>query len=299
MAILINNSGLRLFLAATTVFLFNSATAEPLPLWELQDDDSRVMLMGSVHFLRASDYPLREGLNQAYEQADTITMELNLSAIDKPATQNAITAISIDPEGRQLRELVGKEAYNEADSMAREIGIPLMMFDQFEPWFAAVSIAQARMLQLGFDQSWGIESVLTRKALAENKPLAGLETMEEQLGFLDRLNPETQRVFLLQALDDAATVQDQVESMVGAWSSGDIAELEELLLESLQETPELYGALLIERNRNWVAPIQALLDTPGTHLVVVGAAHLVGDNSVLELLEDAGTVSRQLSDADF
>ena len=58
-------------------------------------------------------------------------------------------------------------------------------------------------------------------------------------------------------------------------------------------------ALLVKRNRNWVAPIRDLTRRPGNYLVIVGAMHLVGDDSVLAMLDNAGIKSRQLDDSDF
>lgn len=275
------------------------AVAKPLPLWEIESANNRVLIMGSVHFLRPTDYPLRDGLDKAYELADTIVMEINMGAMDPMAAQGTIAGMSIDPQGRGLRQLIGDQAFAEAEQLAAELGIPLMLFQNFEPWFAALSITQLRMVQLGFDPSWGVETMLTRKAQTEGKTLDGLETMTEQLGFLDRLDNATQRNFLLQSLEDAATVQDEVERIVDAWRDGDIGALEESLLEGLEDAPQLYDAILVQRNRNWVEPIGALRNKPGNYLVVVGAMHLVGEDSVLAMLEDAGIRSRQLSDRDF
>ncbi len=275
------------------------AWSKPLPLWELESSGSRVLVMGSVHFLRPSDYPLRKGMEEAYQLADTITMEIDMSTTDPVATQSTIAAISIDPQGRSLRELVGDDNYQAANKLAQQLNIPLPMFEQFEPWFTALSITQLRMVQLGFDPAWGIENMLTRKALAENKTLAGLETIEQQLGFLDRLDPKEQNTFLMQSLEDAATVQNDIDAIVNAWTDGDTEELERFLLEELQDVPNLYDAILVQRNKNWVAPIRALLDKPGTHLVVVGTMHLIGDDSVLAMLDTAGIESRQLNDDDF
>ncbi len=275
------------------------AVAKPLPLWELEGGSNRVLLMGSVHFLRPSDYPLREGLQQAYDIADTLVMEIDMTKVDQMQSQATIAALSLDPEGRSLQDLVGETDYARAAELAGSINIPIMTFSQFEPWFAALSITQLRMVQLGFDPSWGVEAMLTRKAVTEGKSLGGLETLEEQLGFLDGLSASTQSTFLLQSLEDAATVQNEVEAIVEAWSNGDTAALETSLLKGVDDVPELYDALLVRRNRNWVAPIAALRDQPGNYLVIVGAMHLVGEDSVLAMLEEQGIGSRQLTDDDF
>jgi uncharacterized protein YbaP (TraB family) len=273
--------------------------AKPLPLWELEAGDNRVLLMGSVHFLRPGDYPLRPGIESAYELADTIVMEIDLASTDPVTTQATLAELSIDPEGRGLAALIGQSDYAEVARKATALGIPELMFQQVEPWFAALAITQLRMLQLGFDPAWGVETRIGARAAADGKDTLGLETLAEQLGFLDTLDPATQEAFLMQSLDDAAQLQAEVETIISAWRDGDAAALEQSLLDGLQEAPGLYEALLVRRNRNWVAPIRDLTRRRGNYLVIVGAMHLVGEDSVLAMLEEAGIKSRQLDDSDF
>lgn len=296
MAIVIRKQVLSILLLALS---FGSLNAEPLPLWELEAGDNRVLLMGSVHFLRPADYPLRPGLEAAFDVADRVVMEIDMGNLNPLAAQQTLAQLSIDPQGRNLAAIIGQQDFATVSSKAEALGIPMLMFEQFEPWFAALSITQLRMVQLGFDPNWGVEARLTAKAAAAGKPTAGLETIEEQLGFLDRLDADAQEKFLLQSLDEAAKVQNEVESIVSAWQAGDTQALEASMLQGLRDAPKLYDALLVQRNRNWVAPIRELTKSGDNYLVVVGAMHLVGEDSVLQMLADQGVRSRQLSDADF
>ncbi|GER02725.1 hypothetical protein JCM17846_04070 [Iodidimonas nitroreducens] len=76
--------------------------------------------------------------------------------------------------------------------------------------------------------------------------------------------------------------------MKDAWLTADLDSLNTLMTDGLEENPELADKLLYSRNRNWLPAIEALLDQPGTHLVAVGAGHLVGTQSVIDLLQDKG-----------
>lgn len=286
-------------LSLLLLLVSSAAFGGMLPLWEIEGTSNRVLLMGSVHYLRAQDYPLPEGMMVAYDQADTLVMEIEMDALDPFMAQATMTNMGTSQNGRTLREALGDANYQLATSRADTLGVPLMLFDQFEPWFAALAITQLRMMQLGFDPSWGIEMQFTEKAAADNKDIRGLETLEEQLGFLDRLDDKTQQEFLLQSLEDAATVEEQVNDIVDAWRSGDTKTMEELMLEGFQTAPGLEDALLVQRNRNWVRPIQNLQNQSDNYLVIVGAMHLVGDKSVIAMLEDRGIKIRQLKDADF
>jgi uncharacterized protein YbaP (TraB family) len=185
--------------------LSNAAFAGKLPIWEIEGNSNRILLMGSVHFLRPADYPLPEGMRAAYAQADHLYMEIDMDALDPMQAQTLLTTMGTGH--RTLNEAMGAANYEEAARRADKLGIPLMLFNQFEPWFAALSITQLRMMQLGFDPSWGIEAHLTAQAASDGKSISGLETLEEQLGFMDRLDENTQQQFLLQSLEDAATLE--------------------------------------------------------------------------------------------
>jgi len=287
------------FILLAVAFLATApAHAGNLPLWELEGTEGHVLLMGSVHFLRSTDYPLPPQLDAAYAAADTLIMEIDMDDLDPMTAQAVLASIGTNENGASLQDTLGESDYAEAAQLAEELGIPLGLFEAFKPWFAALSITQLRMIQLGFDPAWGIETRMTANAQAEGKTVLGLETLEEQLSFMDNLDAETQRLFLLQSLEDATEVQEEVQSIVAAWRSGDTDALEQLLIEGLQETPLLFDSLLTQRNQNWVPQIIELSEQPGNHLVIVGAMHLVGDNSVLNMLEDQGISSRQLSDYD-
>lgn len=289
---------MRIIRALLIVLLLSSqALAEKLPVWEIAGTSNRVMLMGSIHFLRASDYPLPAGMNAAYEQADQLYMEIDMDALDPLASQGVL--MSMGTSDRPLSESLSADAYAEASRRATDLGVPLTLFEQFEPWFAALSITQLRMMQLGFDPSWGVETQFMSKARTDGKTISGLETLEQQLSFLDQLDASTQEQFLLQSLEDAAIIEQQVDSIVSAWRAGDGAALEALMLEDLNAAPKLADALLVQRNRNWISQIIRLLDQPDNYLVIVGAMHLVGPDSVVTMLEERGLDVIQLSPADL
>ncbi|MGI9292238.1 MAG: TraB/GumN family protein [Gammaproteobacteria bacterium] len=273
------------------------AVAGNLPIWEIEGTSNRVLLMGSVHMLRSTDYPLPAGIDAAYDLADELYMEIDMDSIDPMTTQ--ATLMAIGTSGTPLSKKISSEAYATANQKATKAGIPLMLFEQFEPWFAALSITQLRMMQLGFDPAQGIETQMLAKAQRDGKNIYGLETLEQQLGFMDRLDPQAQEDFLLHSLDEVEKIEKTVGAIVAAWRSGDTATMEQLLLADLESQPDLADSLLIQRNRNWISPIVNLMDERNNYLVIVGAMHLIGEDSVIAMLEDRGIEVTQLSSADL
>lgn len=281
-------------IACLLTALLAGGAGAALPLWEIEGTANRIQLLGSVHFLRAGDYPLPTAIETAYRQADVIVMELDLNAIGPADLQRVQQKLAVDPGGRSLRDIVGATTWREATGLARSIDIDLAMLQPFEPWFAALQITQLRLLQLGYDGSFGVDLQISRQALADGKPIRGLETLDEQLGALDALTTGAQQRFFVQTLEDATEIEGELARIVTAWRNGDTATLNTLLLEGLADQPEVYNRILVQRNRRWTQAIIDMIDDSRDYLVIVGTLHLIGDDSVQRMLDEAGIRTRQL-----
>ncbi len=272
-----------------------SGAAAAAPVWEIEGTTNRIVLLGSIHYLRAADYPLAAAVTRAYAQADVLLMELDLDDLDPAETQGAVAEQAMDPAGRTLRDLLGGEDYRRSRESAALLGIELDDLQQFEPWYVAVLITQIRLGQLGFDPMMGMESRLLADAQRDAKPIHGLETVTEQLAALDTLPPEAQRDFLRTTLDEAAAIESEMDGLVAAWKAGDTQRLQTEMLSSLQGQPALYEQLIVARNRRFAARIATLRNDDRDYLVVVGTLHLVGDDGIPALLESEGIASRRLA----
>ena len=187
--------------------------------------------------------------------------------------------------------------YAQAEAAAEVVDIPLDMLAQSEPWLAAVTVELMMLYRIGFNPMLGVEMTVSNRAAADGKPVEGLETVDEQLGFLDGLPLEAQRDMLLQTLIQGAAMRESTDMLVDAWHSGDTAMLERELLGELQKQQELYKTLIVDRNRRWADTIEDLLDDDQDYLIVVGALHLIGDDGVPALLADKGIGIHQLSES--
>jgi hypothetical protein len=189
---------------------------------------------------------------------------------------------------------MGDELYAEAATLATGLEIPLEMLDRTEPWFAAITIEQLVLTRVGFNPAYGVEMHLLKKASADGKEILGFETVEQQLGYLDGLSLEAQRALLMQTLTESAAIGEIMDDLILAWRSGDIDYLEQTLLDDVSGYPELYDAIVADRNRLWVDTIDELLDDGEDYLVIVGALHLVGEDGVPRLLEQRGVRITQM-----
>ena len=286
--------GLRAALAACAVLCgialpLASQARDRHVLWTVQGRHNTVYLLGSVHVLRADEGGLPRVAQDAYADAERLVMELDMDALltDPTAMTSAAQRLALLPAGQSLRSVLGAD-YGTVQSHAREAGLELGLLDRFQPWFVATALMQAQLAQRGYSSEHGVEETLTRRAMADHKPITGLETVEQQLGVLARMPLPEQKRFLLMSVDEMQDFDAELGAMLGAWRSGDTAKLAALLSDEFDKFPELYRPLTEDRNRAWVGELAQLLDDDDDYLVVVGALHLVGRNSVVDLLRQRG-----------
>ncbi len=285
----------RLGLALCGLLLCVAARADGAlhSLWELHGKHNTVYLLGSIHVLRQSDYPLAPIVLEAYRNAKTVIMEVNLEEIDSEQVQAEMLASATLPEGKTLPDVLGKQRYGRADALAREVGVELSLFDQYAPWFAAEAIAQLQLTQLGFQTDTGVEMYFMEKARNDGKSVAGLETVHDQISLFQNMPLDTQADYLLSSLEQAHDLPKEVQSMVRAWQRGDTQWFANEMQSELGKDPNLYQAVLGSRNRKWLPRIEALLNDDKDYLVIVGTGHLVGPGSVIELLKKDGIGATQ------
>jgi uncharacterized protein YbaP (TraB family) len=266
----------------------------PVSMWKLEGSTNSIYLLGSVHLLRAEDHPLPSIIQQAYEDAETLIMELDMDDIDPVEAQSVLTQLGLIHDDRSLNDLMGPDRYAEAEKLANSADIPLAMLAKSEPWLAAITVEQLMLARIGFNPQYGIENHLMEKAGLDDKEIRGLETVQEQLQFLDRMSLDAQRSLLLQSLKESVDIQTIMDELVHAWRHGDIAFMEDNMLDEMKQYPELYRTIVVNRNVSWLEQIEELLDDQDDYLVIVGALHLIGEDGIPSLLDERGREIVQL-----
>ncbi len=283
----------RHLLPALGLLLSCQARADALPMWELDGPAKHVRILGSIHLLRPGD-TLPPAVVAACKEADVLVMELDLDALDPVTTAATMQRLAIDPKGRTLDVLLGPRDYALAETKAEALGLDLSLLRPFEPWMAAITITQLQLAKLGLDMESGVEQQLLSVAREDHKEVRGLETLEEQLSFMDTLSPPAQRAFLMETLDEAQSMEEDLDDIVTAWQRGDVRILEKEFLDELRRQPELYRQIVVERNRSWAGKLAPMLRDGRDYLVVVGTLHLVGPDSLIRDLADRGFSARQV-----
>jgi len=200
----------------------------------------------------------------------------------------ALAQLGLSPNLPPLSARVPADKRPALEAAIRASGYPAAVFDRMETWAAAFTLIGTQFKAIGLEGDDGVEATLKESFSTSGKPIGQLETNAEQLGFFDRLPEQAQRDLLLSALEEPANSRKQFNAMLASWARGDVKAMARSFNEELSGSPALKDALLSQRNRNWAGWIERRMAQPGTTMVAVGAGHLAGQDSVLDLLGKRG-----------
>ncbi len=262
--------------------------------WKATGKGGTIYLMGSIHVMSESFYPLNPALEAAFTDSDLLVEEVDLTQMLDPMAQMSILTKGMLPSSQSLDKVLSPATLALVQKATGDLGSaggPLM---RFKPWMLAITLQGMELMKAGFDPALGLDQHFYDQAKASGKAVQGLETVDYQISRFDTMTMEQQDRMLAETLKELATETATVGKLGDAWKAGDVPAIERIALADLKSDPAMYQRLLVERNNNWLPKIEALFARRGRSLVVVGAAHLVGPDGLLALLKAKGYTVEQL-----
>ena len=253
-----------------------------------------VYLVGSVHLLTPEYYPLDPAFEEAFSSSDVLIEELDMHEMQAANSQLQMLTRGMLPAGQTLDKVLSADTMSAVVKKFTDLGMPLEPMKQFKPWLLSLILQGFEWQKAGFDADLGLDKHFYDLAIGSGKQVQGLETLAFQLSRFDEMSMDMQDRLLAETLKELETTKTSFTRMADAWKSGDVPTIERLVLKDLKAEPQMYDRLLIERNRTWLPKIEALFSRPKPAFVVVGAAHLVGPDGLLQMLTAKGYRIEQL-----
>ncbi len=271
------------------------ALAQPA-FWVVKDADSTIYLLGTVHLLKPETVWKTDKLLAAMNEAQQLWLELPTTdpTAMAPEMLQLVTKYGLSP-GAPLSKDLSPNEMKTLDEAAKLAGLTASQLNIFRPWFAALTISNAAMTRAGYDPSSGVDTNVEAIFKARDIKPNGLESAEQQIKVFGGMTRDQELEYLRQTMDEYEKASTELDQMVEQWSHGDLAGLEQMFVTDMKkETPDLYDALLLNRNANWVEQIQQMLKGKGVVFIAVGAGHLIGADSVLAMLKTKGIESTRV-----
>jgi len=263
----------------TRGLLFEISGAGPTPSYlfgTIHSDDPRVLAL-----------PAR--VQTAFDLADGFVME----AVPDPEAVDKARRVMLFGDGRRLSAVLPMDLYRQVVEAAASRGLTTAAIEPLKPW-ALVTLLSAPPSRSGEF----LDLMLYRNAQEQGKPVAGLETLSEQMEILDGLSEAEQIALLRETLATIGELGEVQTRLLAAYVRRDLDSLTQLnAMYRRWSSPELAARVqelaIDERNARMAERLRPLLDQGG-RFIAIGALHLPGPKGVLQRLLDAGLVVQLL-----
>ena len=260
-------------------------------VWTIERAGQTGWLVGSLHLMTPDAYPLPPFLESAFLSAQVLVEEADPDELKAPEAAAELVRRAFYPAGQSLEKHLSADTYRSIVERASKVGLPAEAVQRMRPWMLAITLAAVEMQSAGFDPALGLDRHFRDRAIGMGKPIQTLEASLEQVSILESLGAALQESLVVETLRGTETEISQIRTLMAAWKGGDAAGLERILLDGTKESPQIYQALFVDRNKRWVPKIEACL-AKARCMVVVGAGHMVGPDGLIDMLSKRGyTVS--------
>lgn len=274
--------------------LFSGAAQAGGLLWQVQGPKAKHWMLGSVHLLPPSAYPLPAMVEYAYRDAKGLAFETDIDALTSADAQAQMLATALEQRPGGIRARIPAALYRALEQRAQKIGLPPPPCETFKAWFCSVLLESFAVRKAGFDAKFGIDQHFYARAQLDQKARLPLETPQAQLAVLSGM-PEAQAKQMLEAtLDESVSESDDPQELLRIWQHSDLAALEKIESGLRKKYPAVHARLLADRNRAWLPKLRALFNSDTPQLVIVGALHQVGPDGLPTLLWTNGFATTRM-----
>jgi uncharacterized protein YbaP (TraB family) len=285
-------------LALSSTLLFNACSTWPgsgskSTLWQVKGSHNSVYLLGSIHVLPASAYPLHPALQQAFNNSQRVVFEVDLNAVSQQAVLREFEEVGVYPPGDNLEHHVSPATIRLVKQVLAKLGISYNKARRFKPALLGELITSRYTELAGFREDLGVDRYFFSQAKNTRKPVLGLETVRDQARVLssDDASGEARLVEAIVSLPAAKAILDE---LVVAWKAGRINTLDRLLNQDEWNDPKSFESMFSQRNQKWLPQIERFLESDANYLVIVGSGHLVGDHGLVRALQGRGYHVKQM-----
>ena len=280
------SKAIRIFSVLTGLIFSHSLLADSA-VYEITKGKNKIYLAGTIHMLRAQDFPQPVEFDAAYGASQKIFFETDLQKAKEPAFGQRFAQAMMLPNNTTLKDVLDADTWAALQAFSAKSQYPLSQTMIYNPAMTSILISMTEAKKFGAGD--GIDAYYDKAARTDNKAIGELETGDEVIESMKLFAQEDPNKIINSTLKDVEGIQAYFESMIASWKSGDLDALDKEMGQKMkEETPNAYQALVIDRNKKWFPQIEQMFKTPEVEMVLVGALHLSGSDGLLAQLKKSG-----------
>ena len=257
-------------------------------VWKVTNDQHSLYIGGTIHVLTPEDYPLAKEYDLAYQAADKVVFETDMEAVSSPEFGQKMMSQMMYSDGTTINKVLKPETYQALAVHLSSRQIPMQAFASHKPSLLAVSLTFIELQAMGYT-SEGVDMFFANMAKADGKQQGWLETPDEQLSFIAKMGDDDPNAMIEYTLKDIIKMPEMFGKLHSTWLAGDMQGMADVGITPFKaDYPAIYQDLLVTRNNNWLPKIVKMLNDQPIELILVGALHLAGPDSVLTKLKAKG-----------
>jgi uncharacterized protein len=292
----------RYFISIVTIIIWavllgGTLNAQKAFLWKVEKGKENCYLLGSIHLLKKEHWPLKKIIEDSFAKCDSLAVEADVRPEKAGNSAGLIFQKGMYQGDETLESNMSKKNFRLVKEKLEKMGMVIDGYQKFKPWFVAMTVMSQQLVKVGFDPRYGVDLNFLNKADQRKIDVIELESVEFQLKLFDGFSKEEQEGFLLSTVLEADKMPEMIGQIIDAWLDGDVDKLGSVFNSGVDDYPELkemYKKLNDTRNFGMAKKIVNIMKQGKTCFVVVGAAHMIGKNGLVQLLKDKGYRVKQL-----
>ncbi|MDR9748576.1 TraB/GumN family protein [Paenibacillus taichungensis] len=262
-------------------------------LWKVENKGNTVYLLGTMHTVDNTIYPLRPEIEDAFNAADYLGVEIDFTKIVPDELAKLLTDVGNYQDGTTLKDHISAETYNKVKAFLKENGLPENSFDNIKAWNVQLQIGNILAAKQDLSEGMGVDMYFMGKSINAKKPIIGLESFESQYQVFNNFSDALQEKLILQMLDPnslpSSTTEMSMDDILKLWKDGDEKALVQFV-DTLRWNDEYFKGMQTDRNEEMAEKVKGYLnsDKKETYMIALGASHFAGDSGVVTMLEKQG-----------
>lgn len=274
-------------------------------MWKVTSPEGNsIYMMGSMHALKPECYPLPEYIENAYEGADILAVECDITDFSKTASASVKQLEKLYYDEGTLKDHISSDLYSDLESYLSAHGENIEVYESYQLWFISSMLENLAIEDAGLSTGEGIDAHLLNDAHDSGKEIYEVESIDFQMDLLLGFSEETYEILLSgYSAENMEDITAEYLELYNAWRRGDVEYIaesgedeEQTLREEIPEITDeqiaLYKdyskQLLTDRNIGMADAAKQLMADGKNVFYIVGLAHFAGDDGIIALLEKDG-----------
>lgn len=277
-------------LLAISCFSFSSSEVSPFPftesslLWKIENPNLKTesYLFGTMHLIEKEYYLFPKKIEKLLSKSDELIMEL----AETPSQTEVIQFIQLK-EGSMFDFFTPQQTDTILHWAKNEFHMNETTFrSNFSTLKPFVLLQLAAQIQFkGKTESY--EAILQSIAKSNKLKMKGLETIEQQLNFFDKLPKSELIELIMEGFRNQEKSRKLTLQMEQIYNRQNMDSLFLLLQKEGEMLKKQQAIFLDERNQAWIPKIITEMSSKKC-FIAVGAGHLGGPNGIIRLLQKEG-----------